>query len=284
MALFRPILRLLPILLLGLTVSGCYQYDLKVIKENARLRARASHNGRIVAHIEKGKVLLKLKKINHWYQVEYSYLNKKGKTRKLKGYIYKDDVWRVHHARNIYSRNYKEDDNLALMISLPFFFALISVWLAASKTRWLNVLLGCTLVFMILTQSVYILAVDRGKRQRGNGAFRAMTSYIKKINKKRKIFIWFTDVTWAARIEVLTDFGMHFDRFSRDRKYNSKARMRSIKESTDLTKVKGYVLTDPFYYPYHVSWPMPERFYNLDYPANWRLVKKVGSARLYYAK
>ncbi len=269
--------------LLVLLTAGCYSFDLKVTKEGARLKSGAYHKSRTILKLPVGAVLKKTGKVKHWYKVEY--LKKVGKKeKKYRGYVYRYYVVRQHHFRDIYSRKYKETDTLALMITLPVFFILITVWLAASKSRRFNIILAVVLVYMMLVQTVYVLARDTATKHRSNAGFRIMIDHIRKLKKKSNIYVWFTDVTWAARIEVLTDFGMHFDRFSRDKKYNSKARMHYISSETNLSRVRGYVITDPFYYGRHVSWQLPEQFYTLNYPANWRLVRKVGSARLYYAR
>ena len=295
----RAIITLAPLLFLG-----CYAFDLVVNKENAYLYIRPVSYDQLKENIDKdrhprsavkippGSRLKNLGKskgfwFKHWYKVKYEPIDKDAKPGSARtGYIYRDFVKRAHHNRTIYNKTYKNKDNLALMLTWPAVIIGISVWLGSSKTRLVNIFLAIALLWVMLVQTVYIVAKDSGRHRYNSDNFRRMGKKIKELNENKKIFVYFTDITWAARAEVMSEFSLHFDRFSKDHDYNKDARMRALTAKRGLSGLHGvYILTDPRYYNTHTNWwALPQSLYDKNFPSNWSLVYRTGSARLFYAR
>lgn len=272
-------------LLPAFVTVGCYDYNLVITSEKGEIRSRPSHEAYVRVEAPEGTALKKIKKVKSWYYVSYDF-EKENRNYRGRGYIYRDAINRVHHSDTIYSEKYRETDNLAAMLSLPAFLIILGIIIAASRSKIINTL-AISLIFTILIiHAVNVSAHDTAKKRRANKGFRVFAEYFKKkIDKGEKPYVYFTDYTWEARMEVLTGFGFHYDRFAED-DYNRKKRALRIYGGTDLSRLRGFVLTDPYYYPMvaAIGWTLPERIKNKNYPENWVTVMRWGSARLFYAR
>ena len=263
-------------------VSGCYDYNLKVISDNASLRSGPGDRSPVIIPLKKGEVIHKISKNFQWYFVEVE----REKNKKFKGYVYRDNVSRVHSIDGILSSNYKSEDNLALMITLPVVFVLVGGLIAASEHKKFNLIIILFLIFLICVQTIYITAVHQNKMSRLNTGFRMICHYLSQSVEKNKAHIYYTDYTWPARIEVFSRFQTHFDRFAVDA-YNRESHLHAISSRTDLSKLQGvYVITDSTYYETVMSrgWTLPESITGKIYPQNWQLVMSYGNARLFFAR
>lgn len=269
-----------------LFLGGCYSYDLKITTEEAAVRTAASRGAGIRARLAKGTIVENIAKQQHWYYVKYPVHLRNGKTAHYNGYIYRDDVIRTHHFRNIYDFRYDDKDNLALMITLPAFFVILGLWLSSSRSKKFNLLIVFGLIWLILTQTVYVLAVDKAKSDRIHYKFKSIIPFIEQKLDEGSMFLYYTDITWAARIEVYTKFKTNFDRFAvRGDPYNRKARMTYLSASRDPASIHGaYILTDSWFYGRGTSWELPPSIVAGNYPPNWVLVRSSGTAKLFYAR
>lgn len=263
----------------AITFSHCYEYDLQVTRDKAPLRVSPLRRGRILARLPANTILKNSTKKEQWYFVPQQTIPT-AETKIPSGYIYRDDVGRAHHMRHIFSNQFRANDSLALMITLPVFFILLGAVLLLSQSKSVRITAASIFFVLFSIQSIYVLAKSRAKMGAFNERFRRMSEFLTPRFEKGAV-VYYTDFTWPAHLEVLSGFRSHFDRFAKDG-YNRKSKLVPL-TTRFRTATRGvYILVDRRYLG-QGSWKLPSWLIAGQIPSNWKPVFRYGKAILYYA-
>jgi hypothetical protein len=276
------------------SLTGCFEYRLRVGSlavhkkimlrndkaalakhERGVLRNAPSFSAGVSAYLEPGTELEPLRLASYWYYVK----TPQGR----QGWIYQSQVYRIPVAKPIYDLQYRSDDNHAIIASLPLVIIMVCS-LFFFNNRFTRTVLLPVLLLLILLSAVYFSGTQRATMDRHTHTFKKISGFLN--DKAATVYV--TDYLWSNRVNFWTGYTRHFSYYhsSKQPNYNSNARIRTLRASTDWRNLHGvYIIVDPAFFEHAATiWELPEFASSGVYPANWESVLSSGSATLYWAR